>query len=146
MTTTETEQPTLEDIGLMETRLVDLELEADALEVCEQQLSTQIAEIHTGGGSKKDLSSLSQQRREAREQRADMLEAAATLRTQVARDLEVASVAAATVRVKDIRKAYGSLCNELENDERAVEKAAIEFKVKAERVNERFATLATLRA
>ena len=34
----------------------------------------------------------------------------------------------------------------MEADERAVEVAAIEFKAKAERVNERFTTLAQLRA
>ena len=138
--------PTLKDVEALEFRLGDLELDADREEEREQDLSKQIAEIHTGGGNKKDLPGLSQQRREVREQRADMLEAAATLRTQVAQDLEVASVVAAAVRVKDIRRAFGSLRRVLEADELAVGKAAVEYKATAERVNERFATLAALRA
>ena len=145
--TTTVAEPTLKDVEVLEIRLAGLELDADRLQEREQELSGEIAEIHTSGsGNKKDLPGLSQQRREVREQRADMIEAAATVRTQVAQDLEVASLVAATQRVKDVRKAYGSLRKVLEADERAVEVAAIEFKAKAERVNERFTTLAQLRA
>ena len=145
MTTTETE-PTLEAVAVLETRLVDLEVEAEGLEAGEQQLTKQIAEIHTGGGSKEDLPALMRSRSEAKEARGDVVQAAAVLRTRIAEDLEVASVAAAVQRLKDIRKAHGGLCRVLENDERAVEKAAIEFKAKAGRVNTRFETLAMLRA
>lgn len=143
--TTETE-PTLEAVAVLETRLVDLEVEADALGEREQQLSQEIAEIHTGGGSKKDLPALMRSRSEAKEARGDVVQAAAALRTRIVEDLEVASVAAATQRLKDIRKAFGGLRRVLENDEVAVEKAAIEFKAMVERVNQRFATLAQLRA
>jgi len=142
---TKEQELTLEDVGLMETQLVDLEIQVDELGEREQQLSTQIAEIHTGGGSKEDLPALMRSRSEARDERADVLEAAAALRTRIEEDLEVASVASATQRLKDIRKAHGGLCRVLEDDERAVEKAAIEFKAMVERVNERFATLSMLR-
>lgn len=143
--TTETE-PTLEAVAVLETRLVDLEVEADALGEREQQLSQQIADIHTGGGSKKDLPNLMRSRSEAKEARGDVVQAAAALRTRIEEDLEVASVAAATQRLKDIRKAFGGLRRVLEADEVAVETAAIEFKAKSERVNQRFATLSALRA
>ena len=145
--TTTVAEPTLKDVEVLEIRLAGLELDADRLQELEQELSGEIAEIHTSGsGNKKDLPGLSQQRREVREQRADMIEAAATVRTQVAQDLEVASLVAATQRLKDVRKAFGSLRKGLENDELAVGKAAVEYKATAERVNERFATLAALRA
>ena len=126
MTTTETE-PTLEAVAVLETRLVDLEVEAEGLEAGEQQLTKQIAEIHTGGGSKEDLPALMRSRSEAKEARGDVVQAAAVLRTRIAEDLEVASVAAAVQRLKDIRKAHGGLGRVLEADERAVEKGALQL-------------------
>ena len=139
-------QPTLEDVELMKTRLVDLELEAEALEAGEQQLTKQITEVHTGTGSKEDLSGLTQQRREARDELADLLEAAAALRTRIQGDLGLASVVVAVQRLKEIRKAYGGLHKVLEDDYVAVVKAAEEYKAMVAQANERFKSLALLRA
>lgn len=147
MTTTVETEPTLEDVGLMEARLVDLEVQADELEEREQQLTKQIAEIHTGGtGSKKDLPNLTQQRREARDGRVDVVDAIALLRDQIKHRRGVVAVEEAKKRQTGIAKAHGRLQHDLTNDEAAVEAASIDYRQKVDRVNERFHALSLLKA
>lgn len=45
-------QPTLADVGVMETKVVDLEARADALGERAQQITKRIADIHATGGQR----------------------------------------------------------------------------------------------
>lgn len=141
-----TTEPTLEDVGVMESRLANLEEEADEFAARDEALSQQIADAHAGVRTKEDLTSLTQQRREARDGKCDVLEAVTALQRRITADRELASTAAAAKRLKEINKAYGGLRKVLENDEEAAQAAAKEYEAKAVRVNERFLTLAMLRA
>jgi len=151
-TNTETKQappqPTLADVGVLETKAADLGVRADELGEREQQITKQIADIHaTGsGGDKKQLSSLTRERREGREERADLLEAAEVLRAQVVRDRKAASRTAAAQRLAEIPKAYTTLVRQYEAGISQLSDAAAEYVEASVTLHQTFGALAKMRA
>jgi len=146
MTTNKQQVPTLEQVEKLETRLVDLQVRAQGLGKREEALTKQITERHVSGNKKDNLDTLTRERREVREQRADTLEALPLLQDQIARDREVACKTEAERRLTGIQRAFESLRQELNDDEARVREAAAAYKAAADRLNERYRGLAMLKA
>ncbi|MEE8301442.1 MAG: hypothetical protein V3S24_03295 [Candidatus Tectomicrobia bacterium] len=140
------ETPTMVEVGELTDRATALEQQADQLLEQEQDLTQQIAEHHAAGGTGSKLDALTKQRRAVREQRADILEALPLLRDQIAKDREAACTAEAVTRMRGISRAFGSLRQELDDDEAKVQQAAAAYRVAVNRVNERYKALALLKA
>ena len=139
--------PTMVQVEELTDRAASLKEQTEQLEQQEQDLSQQIAKVHASGGTKgKRLAALTQERREVREQRADILEALPLLRDQIAQDREAACRAEAVKRTTGIRQAHESLRAELDADEAAATKAAAAYKVAVNRVNDRYKALVLLTA
>ena len=155
MTNTKTKPqpaPTLEQVAQLQTRAVDLEVEAEQLGEREEDLTKEIEAIHVAGGGgnnknkKGDVKALTRERRETMDEKADVLAAIATLQRRIDTDRALACTSEAAERMPGIARAYGSLRQELDEDEAAVQAAAVEYKAKGDRVNARFRSLAMLRA
>ncbi len=127
-------------------RATSLEQQAKALGEQEQALTQEIAEYHaTGGGNKgKGLDALTRQRREVREQRADILETLPLLRDRIDKDREAAARAEAEKRMKGIARAYGSLRQEMDAAETRLEETAAAHVANVERFNGYYRSLIML--
>ena len=134
----------LEQVQQAQERLAALEQQAAELGEREATLSQKIAAAHASGSG--DLEKLSKQRREVRGQRADLLEAIPLLRETITRDRESAARAAAEKRLTGIARAFGSVKQELDEDEARVTVAAEAYHAAVERLNQRFKALNMLRA
>jgi len=139
--------PTMVEVEELTDRAATLEQQAKELGEQDQDLTQRIAECHATGGNKgKGLATLTQQRRELRYLRGDLLEALPPLRDQIAKDREAACTAEAVKRMTGISRAHGSLRQELDDDERKVHEAATVYRDAVNRVNARYKALAMLRA
>ena len=139
MTTNKQQAPTLGQVEKLETRLVDLQLEAEALGRREEALTKQIAECHASGSNKDSLDKLVRQRREVREQRADILEALPLLQDQIARDREAACKAEAEKRLSQgIPRACGSYVSSYAEVGKLLVEATRQYAERARQLSERF--------
>ena len=147
-TATEKNQPppTLEQVEKLKTRCTALKLQASGFAAREEHLTKQIANVHAESGDKGELDTLTQQRREVREARADALEAFTALQGRIVSDLELACTAEAVRRTKGIKRAFGSLRQEMQDDEVKVQEAAAAYRDAVNRVNDRYRSLAKLKA
>ena len=147
MAKTAADTPTIVEVEELTDRAASLEQQAKELAEQEQALTQQIAEYHAAGGNKgKGLATLMRRRREAREQRADLLAALPLLRDRITKDRERACVAEAQRRMTGISRAHGSLRQELDDDEAKVREAATVYRDAVNRVNDRYKALALLKA
>ncbi len=137
---------TMAEVEELMGRLEVLERKAQELAVKESGLSQQITEGHAAGLDGKALDILAWERREAREERADVLEAIPLLEATIEERRAEACTGEAQKRMRGIARAYGSLRQELDED---VEKARAQANLYAEAVeavNARFNALMLLRA
>ena len=141
---TDNRQPTFEEVEKQEARAAALEQQAEELAARESDLTKKIAESHATGVGEVDA--LTRERREVRELRADVLESLPLVRKQVAKDREQAGKVEAKKRTRGISRAYGSLAQELNDDEARLKEAAVAYTAAADRLNERYRSLARLKA
>jgi len=140
--------PTLAQVEELIDRAAALQQETEELLKRETALTQQIAEHHAAGGNKKGkgLATLTQQRRETRERRADLLAALPLLQDRIAQDREAAGRVAAAKRMTGISRAHGSLRQELEQDVTKVQAQAAVYVEAVQSVNNRYKSLITLKA
>ena len=136
--------PTRTQVQKQEARAAALEQQAKELEEQERELANQIAECHASGAGDRDA--LTRQRREVRVLWADILEALPLVRARLTADREQAAKAEAEKRMRGIARAHGSLRQELDDDDARVREAATAYKAAADRLNQRYRSLAMLGA
>ncbi len=148
MTNTATKHElTLAGVQELEVRLAALEQRAAGLERKDADLTKQIADFHAAGsGDKKQLGSLTKQRRDGREERADLLEAIEVLQDQIAQDREAASRTAAAQRLAEIPAAYTALVVQYEGGIARLGDAATQYAEASVGMHQTFGALAKLRA
>jgi len=137
---------TMAEVAEMTSRLEALGAKEAALAIKEEGLAAEIADAHVHGLDQKALDLLTYNRREAKEDREDVSEAIPLLQARIAEDREAASKAEGERRMRGIGKAFGSLRQELDEDERKVHEAATVYRDAVNRVNARYKALAMLRA
>ncbi len=141
MTTTRTDA--FEQIHQQDARLAEMRQQIATLTVENEQLGLQIAQALASG---QDATKLRARRAEARQLRADLIEAAAMLEQGLTADREAAGRAEAERRQVGIRRAFGSLLHEYEQKVGRLREQATAFAAAGEAVNETFRALMTLRA
>lgn len=132
-----------EQVQQHEQRLAEMRAQIAELEGEAESLGNEIAVTLAGG---KDATQARARRAEVRQLRADLAEAAALLEQQLTTDREAAGKADAQKRMIGVARAYGSVRQELDDDEARVREAAVAYKAAADRVNERYRSLEMLRA
>lgn len=123
-------------LAQMHQQIADLTAEADTL-------GTEVAVTLAAG---QDAAKARTRRAEVRQLRTDLTEAATLLGHQIATDREAAGYAEAKKRQTGIARAFGSMRQELDDDEAKVREAAVAYRAMVERLNERFRALTLLRA
>lgn len=136
MTTFEEVQHHEQRLAQMRQQIAELDAEADSL-------GNAVAVTLAAG---QDATGPRARRAEVRQLRADLREAAALLEVQLSTEREAAGKAQAERRMPGIARAYGSVRQELDDDEAKVREVAVAYQVAAERVNERYRALEMLRA
>lgn len=137
---------TLEQIRRQQATLAALERQAEELQVEEETLGREIVKALAAGDKQQDAKALRVRRRNAREQRADILEALPLLREQIRRQRKQVGSSEATKRFTGISRAFGLLAQELTDDETKVFESAKAYKSAVDQLNKRFKALALLRA
>ncbi len=133
-----------EEVHKHEERLVEMRARIGELKEEEEGLAQEIATKMSEG--QWNVDELRARRAEARAFRADLTEAAELVEQRLGSMREQAGYSEAQRRVKGIARAFGSVHQELADDEAKVREAATSYVKAVGRINERFLTLAKLRA
>ena len=136
-----TDAPTLASNAALERRVRKMEKEHDVLKMKEEELQSKIT---TGLAEGRDVTALTTQRRDVREQRDDLLEALPIVRQKLTDDRYAVALDEAKQRHTGIKRAYGSLVSQLDKDEAAVVEACRVVRDAIVTVNARYTTLMKL--
>ncbi|MCX6027091.1 MAG: hypothetical protein NTY23_12695 [Chloroflexi bacterium] len=134
---------TVEQVQKHEQRLAQMSQQIAELDAEAESLGNEIAVTLAAG---RDATVPRARRFEVRQLRTDLTEAAALLEQRLATDREAAGTAEAEKRMVGVVRAYGSVRQELDEDEAKAREAAVSYQVAAERVNDRYRSLARLQA
>lgn len=124
-------------------RLAQMRQQIAELDAEAESLGNAVAVTLAAG---QDATQARARRAEVRQLRADLREAAELLEVQLGTDREAAGQAEAEQRMVGIARAFGSVRQQLDEDEAKVREAAWHATAAADRVNERFRALEMLRA
>ena len=142
---TEQKEATMDGVQEMERRLEALQAKETALVIKETTIATEITDAHIAGLDQEKLNHLTYNRREAKEDREDVAQAIPALQDKIKQVREAACLGEATRRMRGVSKAFGSLRQEISEDEARVEEKARAYAAEVNRLNDRYEALMVLR-
>lgn len=133
----------LRELEKQERTLADLQERIAAWRVREGELTAAVA---AAVANDQDAAALRKERAQVRAELEDASSIAPLLAERIAARRERWVVAEAEKRLAGIERAHGSLSQQLDEDEKRVQKAATAYKAAVDQLNERFGALAHLKA